>query len=341
MHTYVRRALQTALVTGGLVAAGASMAHAEEPAHDQALVTVDLLVGGTDGILDLAPDRVVHAPVHVPVDVSGVALAVGGDSLVRSAPATGPAPAPSEGGALVEAPITVPVTVSGVAVGILGDAAVVGGDGASGGTSAPTTSDDTIVAAPVTVPVDVSGVAVGVLGDAIVTGSSGPASGSPGGAVPGGPDGALVAVPVTAPITVADVAVGGVGEAAVTPARSVPGTAPGTTPGTTPGTSPGAPVGRGSGTSAGISAVGAGAAGASMVAAGGAVLGAGATTAAGGAVLADTGWTPWIAFAGLFLVALGVTLRRTATTRRSTRSPFTHPALLDRVPTQRGETPAR
>ena len=55
-------------------------------------------------------------------------------------------------------------------------------------------------------------------------------------------------------------------------------------------------------------------------------------------MLADTGWTPWLAFAGVCLVALGVVLRRAATTRRSTKSPFTHPALLDRVPTQRGET---
>ena len=73
---------------------------------------------------------------------------------------------------------------------------------------------------------------------------------------------------------------------------------------------------------------------------------AGASTAhaedpAGPAVLAGTGWTPWLALAGVCLVVLGVGLRRTATTRRSTRSPFTHPALLDRVPTQRGETRAR
>ena len=60
MHTYVRRALQTALVTGGLVAAGASMAHAEEPAHD-ALV-VDLRIGDLGGILDPAHHPVVHAP---------------------------------------------------------------------------------------------------------------------------------------------------------------------------------------------------------------------------------------------------------------------------------------
>ena len=44
MHVYVRRALQTALVTGGLVAAGASMAHAEEPVPDPALV-VDVQLG--------------------------------------------------------------------------------------------------------------------------------------------------------------------------------------------------------------------------------------------------------------------------------------------------------
>ncbi|WP_456787723.1 hypothetical protein [Cellulomonas sp. P5_C5] len=73
---------------------------------------------------------------------------------------------------------------------------------------------------------------------------------------------------------------------------------------------------------------------------------AGASTAhaaepAAAAALADTGWTPWLAFAGVCLVALGVVLRRSATTRRSTKSPFTHPALLDRVPTQRGETRAR
>ena len=78
----------------------------------------------------------------------------------------------------------------------------------------------------------------------------------------------------------------------------------------------------------------------------GGLVAAGASTAhaedlAGAAVLADTGWTPWLAFAGVCLVALGVILRRASTTRRSTKSPFTHPALLDHVPTQRGETPAR
>ena len=79
---------------------------------------------------------------------------------------------------------------------------------------------------------------------------------------------------------------------------------------------------------------------AATVSTGGAVLAVGEPRAAA-AALADTGWTPWLAAAGGLLVALGVALRRSATVRRSTRSPFTHPALLDRVPTQRGETPAR
>ena len=78
-----------------------------------------------------------------------------------------------------------------------------------------------------------------------------------------------------------------------------------------------------------------------LVAAGASTAHAEESATAGAAVLADTGWTPWLAFAGLCLVALGVALRRAATTRRSTTSPFTHPALLDRVPTQRGETTAR
>jgi hypothetical protein len=62
----------------------------------------------------------------------------------------------------------------------------------------------------------------------------------------------------------------------------------------------------------------------------------------GGLVVAGASFTqPWIAFAGLLLVGLGVMVRRTATARRSRKSPFTHPALLDRVPTQRGESPSR
>src|SRR5690349_15163681 len=60
----------------------------------------------------------------------------------------------------------------------------------------------------------------------------------------------------------------------------------------------------------------------------------------GAAVLADTGWAPWLAFGGGGMIALGLALRRTSTVRRSTRSPFTHPALLDHVPTQRGGPPA-
>jgi hypothetical protein len=71
------------------------------------------------------------------------------------------------------------------------------------------------------------------------------------------------------------------------------------------------------------------------------VLAAGGTTTANATALVDTGWTPWAAIAGVALIGLGLTVRRTASRRRSTRSPFTHPALIDRVPTQRGEPSAR
>src|SRR3954453_18136341 len=102
MHTYVRRALQTALVTGGLVVAGASLAHAEEPAHDSGLVA--LRAGGSGGLLEPGPDQLGHAPLPLPVDVSGVALAVGGSSVVHQAPDSGAPAAPASGGAaLVEA----------------------------------------------------------------------------------------------------------------------------------------------------------------------------------------------------------------------------------------------
>ncbi|MET0788426.1 MAG: hypothetical protein ABWY33_04200 [Cellulomonas sp.] len=150
MNTLVRRALQTALVSGGLVVAGASMAHAaQEPAPCPVPGVVDLRVGGTDSLLDLSSvGQVVHAPVHVPVDVSGVAVAVAGDSVVSTVAPTAGTASPSADGGVLAVPVSVPVSVSGVALGVLGaatvdrtvrppDAASPTAPGAVGGTTGP------------------------------------------------------------------------------------------------------------------------------------------------------------------------------------------------------------
>ncbi|WP_258724583.1 hypothetical protein [Cellulomonas sp. NS3] len=291
MHTYVRRALQTALVSGGLLAAGAVAAHATP--HDGVL-GVDVVVGSTtETLVALSLDvggepqtaaggaPLVSAPVGVPVDVSDVAVAVLGDATVTSSdpdggagvageggdPSGPEAPVPSPGG-LVSAPLDVPVDVSDVAVAVLGDATVVGAGSSAGPTDGDAAGsagqEPAVVSLPVTAPVEVSGVAVGVLGDADVTqgpvdaGSGvGPAEPVGSGAMGAGEE-PLVVAPVTVPVTVSGVAVGVLGDATV--ARKADGAtggsdADGGTPGTpgTPGTSatPGAPGG-GSGGGSGV-----------------------------------------------------------------------------------------
>lgn len=101
MHTYVRRALQTALVSGGLLATAAVAAQATP--HVGAL-GVDAVVGSTTEVLvdlGLEPEgEPAQAHDHPP---------------------------------LVSAPVTVPVGVSDVAVAVLGDATVVPDRGAGGG----------------------------------------------------------------------------------------------------------------------------------------------------------------------------------------------------------------
>ncbi|MCA5891896.1 hypothetical protein LEP48_00835 [Isoptericola sp. NEAU-Y5] len=92
MHTYVRRALRTALVTGGLVVAGAGMAHAAEGDVDRPVV--DLTVG-EDTSVDLnlsevteeASDAELDTPVDLPeVDTAPVEkvvdAAVGAEGVV-------------------------------------------------------------------------------------------------------------------------------------------------------------------------------------------------------------------------------------------------------------------
>ncbi|GEL47687.1 hypothetical protein CHO01_28030 [Cellulomonas hominis] len=296
MHTAVRRAIHTALLTGGLVVAGSVAAHAAEDdgllagLGIQAPVDVPVEVSGlAAGLLgdatvtgaggapaDPAPAPTasvpggsaggavsgteVAAPVHVPVDVSAVAVGVLGDAAVAGSGTPAPAAAPSatveqgdgEGlasGTAVAVPVGVPVTVDSVALGVLGDAAVTGtgpDDGTAPASDAPAATvgggdsagiaSGTGAAAPISIPVTVGSLAVGLLGDSAIAGSSGTAADAPAATVGAGSGEGLLArlglaVPVSVPVTLGGLALGVGGDATV----ADPGTGT-TTPGTTPGT---------------------------------------------------------------------------------------------------------
>ena len=65
MRTFVRRALQTALVSGGLIAAGAVAAQAETPEPEPSGLSIDVSVAlGDTSLIDL--------PIHIPLDLSGL-----------------------------------------------------------------------------------------------------------------------------------------------------------------------------------------------------------------------------------------------------------------------------
>lgn len=79
-------ALQTALVSGGIVVARAGLAHAAEPPASPLTLTVDVDLGGDARLLGLADGgTLVHAPITAPVDVSGIAVDVGGDATSSGA----------------------------------------------------------------------------------------------------------------------------------------------------------------------------------------------------------------------------------------------------------------
>ncbi|MBW0256205.1 DUF320 domain-containing protein [Cellulomonas sp. PS-H5] len=227
----MRRAVHTALLTGGLVVAGAVSAYAADD----------------DGLLS---GLGIEAPVDVSVDVTGLAAGVLGDATTTTtapaaaAPAAPAAPAPTASvgggstdgvasGTAVAAPVSVPVDVSTVAVGVLGDAsATAPATTPAAPAAAPTATVEggdadgiasgTGVAAPISVPVDVDGVALGVLGDATTssTGTEGTTD-APTAEVGGGDSdaplaGTGIAAPIDVPVTVGDVALGLLGDASTT-----------------------------------------------------------------------------------------------------------------------------
>ncbi len=82
MHTFVRRALRTALVTGGLVVVGAGAAHAAEGDLLGDLGLDVSVEAPLSQVTEVLPDVAVDVPVHVPVTVSDVAVGALGDAAV-------------------------------------------------------------------------------------------------------------------------------------------------------------------------------------------------------------------------------------------------------------------
>ncbi|WP_251856643.1 hypothetical protein [Herbiconiux sp. L3-i23] len=225
----------------------------------------------TEGTDSVAGGTQVAPVVTAPIDVSGVAVSLLGDSSTTSvgnagavnAPVGGAATAPSTtgndsvaGGSQIGGAVTAPISVGGVALAPFGDATTTGSTGSgaalpSGGSAggATTEGEDSLgggtqVVPVITAPIDLGGIAVSLTGDSEVTGG-----GSDGATVPvtggseattSGNDGILggtqIAPIVTLPISIGDIAISVTGDSET----GTPGggsTDPGTDPGTEgPGT---------------------------------------------------------------------------------------------------------
>jgi hypothetical protein len=180
MNVWMKRALQTGLFTGGLLALGSGIAWADDSAVDVTVpVTVTdnaLAVLGTTGDLPAeiqlpALDGTVAADlgaitVSVPITIAGNAADAAGIDIAQptAPPATG-SPTGSDG-SLVDA--DAPVTVTGNAVAVLGTATATG-TAPSGSIGQSGSAGSGASVADLDVPVLVCGNGVGVLGDATGT----------------------------------------------------------------------------------------------------------------------------------------------------------------------------
>jgi hypothetical protein len=281
MQTWARRGVQTALVTGGLLMLGTSIASADEnvspdrpaspidggatvplhvgdnavgtpvgqvrpPSVDRAVGTDDLTGGppraistpaagvpGTGGGSSALRSNRARTDVVVPVDVSGNAIAAGGDTSVvnrsdQDAGRGGPVLAGWEQGPLtgnvIGAHHAAPVQVTGNAVGLVGDAT-----SRNDATQSATTGDNTtttgarrtlggnVLAEQGATPVQVNGNAIAGAGGAhtrSTTASTATSDGTIGTDGAGGTgSGNVAAVPLAVPVGVSDQAVSGVGNA--------------------------------------------------------------------------------------------------------------------------------
>jgi hypothetical protein len=257
MNVWMKRALQTGLFTGGLLALGSGIASADDSAVDVTVpVTVTdnaLAVLGTAGTtpaeIELpALDGTIAADlgaitVAVPITVGGNAADAAGIDIAQ--PAATPAAGGSDGSA-VDA--DVPVTVTGNAVAVLGVATASG----TAPAAIPAGKSGSLVDADV--PVVVCGNGISVLGDAAGS-CTAPARD------PGGTD-TDTAVGADVPVTACGNGIGLLGEAAgncstpagtpgapVAPAMPTPtmptvSGQPGAFPGVVSGTVPSASAGR-------------------------------------------------------------------------------------------------
>ncbi|MDT0276640.1 hypothetical protein [Blastococcus goldschmidtiae] len=245
MNVWMKRGLQTALFTGGLLAAGTGIASADDDiavtvpvtVTDNALAVLGTAPGTTPAEIEPpAIDGTVGADlgglaIAVPIDIGGNAADVA--ELDVAQPAAAPASGGTSGsaggssgsaggssGSVVDA--DVPVTATGNAIAVFGDATA---GSSSTGTAPAAQPEDSASLLDVDAPVLVCGNAVGVLGDASAD------CAAPAPAAGGSTDGALL--DVDAPVTVCGIAVGVLGNAdadCTAPASGAGGSTDGTGP---------------------------------------------------------------------------------------------------------------
>ncbi|MDN4642329.1 chaplin family protein, partial [Agreia sp. PsM10] len=252
--------LGDATTTAPEAAPAAEPAPAPEPAPEP---VAEATTSGEDGV---ASGTQAVVDVDVPIDVSGNAISVVGDSeqsgATESAPAASEAPAEDApaatttgsdsllGGTQGPVDVDIPITVGGNAITVIGDSSSSGSTSTAGepsdspaGTGASTSGEDGIlggtqVVGDIGAPVTVGGNAITVIGDAESTDSSttGGTTGGTGttgsGATTSGEDGILGGtqiVPVIgAPVTVGGNAITVIGDAESTDSSTTGGTTGGT-----------------------------------------------------------------------------------------------------------------
>jgi hypothetical protein len=199
MNVWMKRGLQTALLTGGLLAVGSGIASADESIDvtvpvtvtDNAVAVLGTSPGTTAPEITLpAVDGDVRADlgaatVSVPVTVAGNRADAAGVDVAQptaepvaepvAEPAAEPAPTGSDTPAV---DVDVPVTGTGNAVAVLGEATASGTAPAQGPDGGASIAD-------VDVPVTVCGTGIAVLGDATATCTT-PAANTEGGPGHGG-----------------------------------------------------------------------------------------------------------------------------------------------------------
>lgn len=271
MNKFVSRGLWTVLATGGFMALGVGVAHADTGTSGE-----DGIASGTQGILG----------IQLPIQLGGNAISILGDAdssgASTSAPAADSSPTDSTSGAGGTASGTqllpdlgLPITLGGNSISVLGDATssgaqtappATGGDPAASGSTdgAGGTASGTQVLADLGLPITLGGNAISVLGDATTEGSattpgSADAAGGPEGATDGTGGilgGTQVLADLGLPVTLGGNAISVLGDATTGGTStggpgsdpgddpgSDPGTDPGDDPGTDPGTDPGADPG--------------------------------------------------------------------------------------------------